>query len=338
MDEIAALREAFGPDDVPSQAAQNRARAALHQRMAANEQTLTTKGRHRHRRTRYATTAGVVVATAAAVIAAVAVTRSGGGDRVPSPKAGGYAGPTSTSAVLPFARPANAAEYLENAAWTAERKPWTDPRPDQFMYIETLELRNKPAYENEHPNDPIQPGLGENRKIQEWFSVDGQTQARYQNGTLVVTKRGENGEFFDRIAWSTITSMNTPDKVPDGVPGPGSMGVDLDAFIGQYVLPPNVQAAIFRHLAQEPGMTVNPDAVNIDGRPAIGLGRIIEGYLSQELLFDKQTYAFIGERLVSIKDHVTHGDDGDAVSHKGDVYRQVVYKKMIIVDHAGDIG
>jgi hypothetical protein len=297
---------------------------------------VTTEGRHR--RTRFAVTAGVAVAAAAAVIAAAAVNRAGGDDHATPPKAAGRAGPTSASAVLPFARPASAAEYLENAAWTAERKPWTNPRPDQFMYIETLELRNKPAYENEHPNDPIKPGLSENRKIQEWFSVDGQTQARYRNGKLVVSKRGgENGEyFFDRIAWSTITAMDTPDKVKDGVPGPGSMGVDLDAFIGQYVLPPNVQAAIFRHLAHEPGMTINPDAVNIDGRPAIGLGRIREGYLSQELLFDKQTYAFIGERLVSIKDHVTHGDDGDAVSHTGDVHRQVIYAKMVIVDQAGD--
>jgi hypothetical protein len=107
-------------------------------------------------------------------------------------------------------------------------------------------------------------------------------------------------------------------------------------FIGQYVLPPKVQAAIFRHLAQEPGMTINPDALNIDGRPAIGLGRILEGYLSQELLFDKQTYAFIGERLVAIQDHVTHGNDGDAVSHKSDVDRQAIYSKMIIVDRPGD--
>jgi hypothetical protein len=152
----------------------------------------------------------------------------------------------------------------------------------------------------------------------------------------VVTRRGEGGETWDRIAWSTITSMTTPDKVPDGVPGPGSMAVDLDAFIGQYVVPPNVQAAIFRRLAKEPGMTLNPDAVNIDGRPAVGLGRVIEGYLSQELLFDQQTYQFIGQRLVAIKDHVTHGDDGDAVSHRGDVYRQVIYSTMTIVDRPGD--
>ena len=330
MDVDGVLREAFGADEVPSQAAENRARATLYQRMSSKEQPVTSKGRRR--RTRFAITAGVAAAAAAVVVAAVVVT--GGDGHAPAPKAAPAASSPAKS-VLPFARPANAAEYLENAAWTAERKPWTDPRPDQFMYIETLELRNKPAYENQHPNDPIKPDLAENRKVQQWYSVDGQTRASYQNGQLVVTKRGDGGESWDRIAWSTITSMTSPDKVPDAVPGPGSMSVNLDAFIGQYVVPPNVQAAIFRHLAQEPGMTINPDAVNIDGRPAVGLGRIIEGYLSQELLFDKQTYQFIGERLVAIKDHVTHSDDGDHVSHKGDVYRQAIYSKMIIVDRPG---
>lgn len=331
MDEIRALRAAFGPDEAPSQAAEDQARMTLHQRMTSTKPAVATKGRHR--RTRFAIIAGVAVAGAAAVVAAVAVTRVGGDDHPTPPKAAGPAGSTTASAVLPFARPASAAEYLENAAWTAERKPWTDPRPDQFMYIETLELRNKPAYENEHPNDPIRPGLGENRKIQEWFRVDGRVEARNQNGKLVVTNHDEN---TGRVEWSTIIAMDTPDKVQEGVPGPGSLGVMLDAFIGQYVLPPKVQAAIFRHLAHEPGMTINPDALNVDGRPAIGLGRLLEGYLSQELLFDKQSYAFIGERLVAVKDHVTHGDDGDAVSHKGDVFRQVIYSKMIIVDHAGD--
>jgi hypothetical protein len=333
MDEIRALHDAFGPDEIPSEATENRARAALRQKMHAKEQTVTTVDRRT--RLRFAIAAGVAVAAAVAVVAAVAVTRPGD-EQPPPPKAGGPVRPTSASAVLPYARPASAAEFLENAAWTAERRPWTEPRPEQFMYIETLELRNKPSYENQHPNDPIKPGLGENRKVQRWYSVDGQTMAGYENGKLVVTKQDQNGRSFARVAWPTITAMNSPEKVTDDVHGPGSMGVDLDAFIGQYVLPPNVQAAIFRYLAQESGMKTNPDAVNIDGRPAIGLGRTIEGYLSQELLFDKQTYALIGERLVAIKDHVTHGDDADLVSHKGDVFRQVIYAKMIIVDKAGD--
>ena len=84
-------------------------------------------------------------------------------------------------------------------------------------------------------------------------------------------------------------------------------------------------------------MKVNPDAVNLDGHPAIGLGRIVEGYLSQELLFDKQTYALIGERQIAVADHVNRGDDGTSYTHKGDLFRQVIYRKMTIVDQPGDL-
>ncbi|MDG6105025.1 hypothetical protein Daura_33070 [Dactylosporangium aurantiacum] len=332
VDEIDVLRTAFGAGELPSEAAEQRARAALHQRMSSKEQRVTSRPIYRRRQ--FALTAGIAVAAAAAVVAGVAVVATRGEDRPPAPKAESLPSAPGKG-VLPYLRPASAAEYLENAAWTAERRPWKDPRPEQFMYIETLQLRNKPAYEREHPNEAIRPDRSENRKVQEWWSVDGKTRASYENGKLVVHKVGQ-GEYWTRVEWSTITAMTSPEKVPDAVRGPGSLGVDLDAFVGQYVVPPNVQAAIFRHLAQSPGMTLNPDAVNIDGRPAVGLGRILEGYLSQELLFDKETYQFIGERLVAIKDHVTHGDDGDLVSHRGDVYRQAIYAKLIIVDKPGD--
>ena len=65
-----------------------------------------------------------------------------------------------------------------------------------------------------------------------------------------------------------------PEKVSAWVANPGPVGMEISALIGQYVLPPAVKAAMFRYLAGQPGMKLNPDAVNLDGRPAIGLGRI----------------------------------------------------------------
>jgi hypothetical protein len=83
-------------------------------------------------------------------------------------------------------------------------------------------------------------------------------------------------------------------------------------------------------------MSLNPDTVNIDGRPAVGIGLTTEGYLSQELLFDKETYALIGERLVAIADYTNVSTDGTSHTHKGDVFRQAVYTVSIIVDNVGD--
>jgi hypothetical protein len=329
MDELMMLQEAFGSDEAPSLAAETRARTALIERMQppqAGRPIGGAPGRHRKK----TIVAAIAVAAAIAVTGAVVVLRSTVHDDRLAQRA------QQRANVLPFPNPASVAQYLENAAWSAEQHRWIDPRPDQFMYVETLELRNRPSYENEHPNDAIVPGRAENRKVQQWDRIDGQVTASVHNGKLDVVEKGGTMD-WDRLKWDDIAGLTTPDKVADWVERPkGSFGVEITAMIGQYVLPPKVQAAMFRYLARQPGMRLNPDAVNIDGRPAIGLGRVLEGYLAQELLFDQRTYALIGERLVAIKDNVTHGNDGDAVSHKGDVFRQVIYAKMIIVDQIGD--
>lgn len=318
MDELTMLREAFGPDEAPSLTTETRARTALTAQM--------------HDKSHRTRTIVVGLAAAAAVVAVTATVavRNIGHEHGPGHE------PAPVANVLPFLHPANVAQYFENAAWTAERRRWVDPQPDQFMYTETVELRNQRAYENQHPNDALVPGKTENRTIQQWNRVDGQVQAEMRNGRLEVVERGGNVT-WDRLKWAEISALTTPEKVASWVAHPDpAFSVELTAMIGQYVLPPKVQAAIFRYLAQQPDMRLNPDAVNIDGRPAIGLGRVVEGYLSQELLFDQQTYALIGERVVAVADHVTHGDDADLVAHKGDVFRQVIYAKMIIVDRPGD--
>jgi hypothetical protein len=158
-----------------------------------------------------------------------------------------------------------------------------------------------------------------------------------KNGKLQVHEQGRNREFRAFVPWSQVVELTTPEKVAYYLEHPqgGTMAMP-EALAGQYVLPPNVRAAIYRYLAQEPGMKVNPDAVNLDGRAAIGLGRIVEGYLSEELLFDKKTYALIGERLVAVADHTNKALDGTTYTHRGDLFRQVIYQNMIIVDKPGD--
>jgi len=322
-DEISILGDTFEPA-APSLAAEQRARTSLQNRI---------DGTAPRRRRGLRLPIAVGMATAAAVVAAFAIN---GTDRTapgaPSPQS---VSPTKVAAV-PYLRPVSAAQVLENAAWTAEQQKWTDPTPQQFMYVETLEMRNQRAYEQKHPNGALLPGKAQYRKIQVWDRVDGQVQASRQNGKLVTKKQGEDREYWIRLSWPTIAALTTPGKVRAWVANPGPVGVDPDALAGQYVLPPAVKAAVYRYLAGQPGMKVNPAAVNIDGRPAIGLGRVVDGYLAQELLFDKQTYALVGERLIAIAGHTTHADDGTVVTHKGDLFRQVIYSKLIIVDHPGD--
>ncbi len=324
MDEISIVRETFGPDPEPSPAAEQRARNALRGRMVPR-----TRASWRLR-------APIVVgvATATAVVAAVAISNVGGGSRVTPPISEQRPDHTQAVAALPYLRPDNAAQVLENAAWTVEQEKWTDPAPTRFMYVETQEMRNPPAYEQKAPNGALLPGKASYRKVQTWNRIDGQVRASMRNGKLDVLRQGQDGRYFAFVPWSQIVKLTTPEAIAAYVEHPeGGVMAAPDALAGQYVLPPEVKAAIFRYLAQQPGMKVNPDAVNLDGHPAIGLGRVMEGYLSQELLFDQQTYTLIGERLIAVRDERGAGD-----GRKGDLYRQVIYRKMAIVDRPGETG
>jgi len=325
MDEISILRETFDPDVAPSAAAEQRARMALQDRITPMQSRTTAPKRAR----RLWLPMAVGAATAAAVVAAFVINKPGGG-ATPAPPPAAHA--------VPYLKPVSAAQILENAAWSVEQEKWVDPRPDQFMYVETLEMRNPPATEAEKPNGALVPGKARYRKVQMWNRIDGQVQASMSKGKLQVHRQGDGGGQWAFVPWSQIVKLTTPEKVAyyEDHPEGGVMAMP-EALAGQYVLPPNVKAAIYRYLAQQPGMKVNPDAVNLDGHPAIGLGRVVEGYLSQELLFDKKTYALIGERMIAVADHVNRADDGTSYTHKGDLFRQVIYRKMTIVDQPGDL-
>jgi hypothetical protein len=326
MDEIGILRETFDPEAAPSPAAEQRARVALQHRITPPR---------RARRTWLPI--AISVATAAAVVAAVVLNKPNAATPAP-PEAGPTVGQAVGQAAVPYLRPVSAAQILENAAWSVEQEKWVDPSPDQFMYVDTLEMRNRPAYEAKKPNGALVPGQAKYREVQVWNRIDGQVQASMRNGKLEVHRQGEGDSWWAFVPWTQIVKLTTPEKVAGYLEHPeGGVMAMPEALAGQYVLPPNVKAAIYRYLAQQPGMKVNPDAVNLDGHPAIGLGRLVEGYLSQELLFDKQTYALIGERMIAVADHVNRGDDGTSYTHKGDLFRQVIYRKMIIVDRPGNL-
>ncbi|WIN00616.1 CU044_5270 family protein [Actinoplanes oblitus] len=332
MDEISILRDTFGPDAAPAPEARQRARAALRDRIA--EAGRPGRRRHWHWHLRIPIAVGLAGAAAAAV--AVVVTGHDGGMPAPVMPAV-HQGQGDRPATMPYLEPVSAAQYLENAAWTVERQPWTDPEPDQFMYVETRELRNPAGYENQHPNGSLLPGKAKYRRIQEWQRIDGEVWARTRNtGKIEVDRQGEDGVSWGVLDYSRLRELTTPEKVRDYLDHPGPISMDPAALIGRYVLPPKVEAAFFRYLAQLPGMKVNQDAVNIDGRPAIGMGRIEEGNLSKELLFDKRTYRLIGDRLIVVADERKDSDDGFRVDHKGDVLRQVIYTKQIIVDKLFD--
>ncbi|HTJ37356.1 MAG TPA: hypothetical protein VL738_29355 [Dactylosporangium sp.] len=325
MDEMTVLREAFGPDPVPPHEGRSRARAALLQHMEnGGVATLRAPRRRWVWPLRVALTAA---AAAAAVIGVVAVENIGTVDD---------SGKGYSTVGLPFPRPASAAEVLTNAAWAAAHREWTDPRPDQFMYNEARELRNEKAYERDHPNGYIRIGHTRTITSQQWKRIDAEVMATNESGQVEVFRKGGNVT-WGQLNYEELKRLDTPAKVIawDGLDK--AFGVRMDALLGQYVLPPKVEAAFYGALAQGKDVRLNPDAINIDGRPALGLGRVEEGYIAQELLFDPVSYRLIGERMVAIADHHNTDEHGnDDFTPKGAILRQVIYTKAIIVNNVGD--
>jgi hypothetical protein len=284
-DEMAILHEAFGPDEAAPEDARLRARTALLDRMAADN---VAAGRRPARRTtswRWAIGGGLTATTAAVI----ALTMAGQHTAVDGP-VDRPVGASPAVAQMPFAKPAGARQLLENAAWTASRKPWQDPRPDQFMYKESRALRNEKKLEQRRPNGPLVPGRTRMVKEQHWDRIDGQVTARMVDGKLIVERQSEH-LMWVALPYDDLVELTTPEKVVAWEKAPKKEGAQLDALLGQYVLPPAVEAAVFRAIAKSKGAKLNPDAVNLDGRPAVALRLTIEGYLSNELLFDKDTYA-----------------------------------------------
>jgi hypothetical protein len=336
MDDLKILRGAFGPDELAPIAAWERSRAALLDRVRAAEATVVPDRRRRGRRWRV--WVGLTAAAAAVGVVGVVAVENLGTVNEPDAINRGVDQPGGGNALadaLPFARPASAAEVLENAAWTASRKPWVDPRPDQFMYKEARVLVNSKALTDQAPNGPLVPGQTRVVLAQEWQRVDAQVWGRMEDGKLVVEHQG-SGTRWTQFPYSDLARLTTPEAVLAWDKAPKTFGMRFDALLSQYVLPPAVEAAFFRAIAQGDNVRLNPDAVNIDGRPAVGLIITAEGYRSQELLFDKQTYALIGERVVAIADHTNEALDRTTHIRKGDLFRQAVYTKSIIVDNLGE--
>jgi hypothetical protein len=318
MDEMTLLRDAFAADGEVPDGAETRARAALLNHMHHRPV------RPRVRRRVIALTAAVAAAAAIAVV----IGHTGAPPAVEHRPAAGSpptAGPGPEPSALPYLQPVSNQQYLENAAWTVDRQAWTYPQPTQYMYKAVQHVINDGA-----PNGPVYRGTWHTVLDEQWMRVDGlEFGTRRDHGRLTVLK---NGAGYLHLPYDEFAALDTPEKVLYYEAHPtGSDGIVIDRLLEQLVLPPKVQAAVFRAIAQSAHGTERPDAVNLDGRPAVALTFTEEGYAQHELLFDQKTYDLIGTRTVVVADH-----PGDGHTYKkGDVLDEETFTSSKIVDTMG---
>jgi hypothetical protein len=289
---------------------------------------------------------GTRLAVAGALAAAVAI----GAAVLPSVSGPGGPGKRAPAPIVPGIPAASADEALERAALAAERTPHTAPRPDQWIY--TYERNNAPEGRRAGTDGPL-------RHVHErWRSVDGTREARIENGRMRIIKtprtpakrgrqeipllaRGEDYETLSRLptdpdallrmAYRMFPANQRLPQTPDD-----SVYTLFTHILARGALPPRLEAAIFRAMKKIPGVTLDRNAVDVLGRPAVALGQTgSAGWMFEQTLLDRESYKYLGERSLIVKTVRTDKlGPGHEVARKG-TELLFVRIKTAVVDRAG---
>jgi hypothetical protein len=234
--------------------------------------------------------------------------------------------------------PIASAAVLERAAAAAEGRPFTPPRDDQWIYVA----------------DRITSSDGDTQTRRSWRRADGAAAAWIDRaGKLRVEIMRASERRPLRIAvgplagYKTLAALPTdPDALLDwayrqaknvtgaGLDEHGDVYAIFNGMLRDNVLPPELEAAIYRALKRVPNVTVEP--TEVAGRPALVLGQT-EDWLREELVLDAETYRYLGERGTIVRDTVI--DPLKAGNRTGELERgqTVVAERLAtaIVDHPG---
>ncbi|NUR92361.1 MAG: CU044_5270 family protein [Nonomuraea sp.] len=203
--------------------------------------------------------------------------------------------------VTPPTRLLNASTTLERAATVAGRRAVPpEPREDQWQY---------------RKYSTVQPD-GDEETFQEWIRYDG-TQIARTDGKVedVAPDPGDDDLSPQKYRAKLLALPTDPDKLLAKVTGdrhwidypkgegsaPGAERPDQRAFrvLGVYleqqaVMPPRLEAAIYRALARIPGIRVEEGVQ--DGAGRTGLGLTLESSRDRWLVLDPSTYRLLGDR------------------------------------------
>lgn len=290
-------------------------------RLAAPRARLTAAFRQETRPERAALTrrrmilVGAATAGALAVTAGIVATLPEDSTRVSARK-----GPQMLSADA-------SADALELAATTVEKHDGTEPGPKQWVYEKsTVFVQGKPQSSEEwtrwdgtgHASLPGIPPAGDISdfdpdELQVWYGPN-QEERWKKEGYEDRSQR----QFYRFLA----TLPSDSDRMMKRIREEHAIGSikgetraqrdwrEIDVLYRSVLIPPNVQAGLFRALAKIPGTRVTTGVKDPLGRAAIGVSvtyveRAPSGWQGkQEIFFDPESYAYLGETR----------DDGEMVS------------------------
>lgn len=238
-------------------------------------------------------------------------------------------GESATPRAVPSASvPRSAAALLEDIALAAEHADVPSGiRDDQFVYV-----RSKVSwagYDAAKGTGVIEPV----REREAWKSVDGT-----RRGAVTDLYREFDRTPIDADPQDCYRHLQTLPTDPDQMyawlnrTSHGSNSKNEADFVlvadlvNESLMPPAQAAALYRAAAEIPDVFVIDDAVDAAGRHGVAIARNDRGRRF-ELIFDKETKAYLGERQVALR-------DGEGVK-KGDVTARTAVLERAVVDRAG---
>ncbi|MCA2224411.1 CU044_5270 family protein [Nonomuraea aurantiaca] len=202
---------------------------------------------------------------------------------------------------------ANAQVVLTRIAATVQKKDFTPPRDDQWIYTESR-MRIQDASSTGKRLTPRTPLTNTIEEF--WTRADGRRVGYKVGGKLITTKPRKR---TPENTYAMLATLPTdPDKLLARFRKINTMRAgDQDGWIfqrlgvtlSQNIAPPAQESAIFKAMAKLPGVTVNESAVDDEGRPTLSVSRVSDGWLKREVLLDPSTYAFRGARETAVADH-----------------------------------
>ncbi|ULR52667.1 CU044_5270 family protein [Streptomyces deccanensis] len=253
----------------------------------------------------------------------------------------------------------SAADLLAQVAKAAEKRSRPEVRDDQFVYTERNDYHWK--------MDPEKTDMPCPRTLEAypygvrefWSSVDGQhnglQRERGTDGEVVEMSLGKqlpvkNGvTFFREVEDELPTDADGMYRYLYGLKGDerasGAKSADRKAFakastlLAEQLLPPKVEAALYRAVARIPGLTVYEGSVDAAGRTGVSVGLAGDwpeyrghGPTRHELLFDTRTLAFLAADTVKLDPPADSCDSLDA----GDLVSSVAVLKRTVVDRVSE--
>lgn len=226
-------------------------------------------------------------------------------------------------------------QVLNVAATSALKRPFTAPRPGQWVYTETRYRRSGVP----GPGQVVEPGSPLKTQVDRvWVRADGTRMAVYENGELVTSATGGGTPPTDYAAVAKLPA--DPDGMlawareesAQGDPDEGAFQLLGSLLLNNGALPPAQTAAAYRAMAKIPGVTVERAAEDGAGHEAVSVSFVIEGWAKHEVLLDPSTYAYRGHRVTVARDH-TMPDGGRFL--KGAVESSSVRLAAGVVDRPG---